>query len=231
MRLPLLPLTSLLLLSSSFSSTTALPSPPSPPQALQQRHHDLDAPRPALAPRAVVVVKEEEKGFVKRDHLPTLTIRHEHEGEGEGEGVEKRQIAEVRPRPGLPPRDFEPDNSGRGYAVDYRGRGPPSWAESDFHFFGRSVGWAPYRGWRPPSVRWVPPSQLVEVWVEVEWWVPPANWLAYWYSRWRPSWPVPRHWKWQPQRRPTATSCPPRRTVTVTETVTRTRTGRGPRRT
>ncbi|BGP18932.1 hypothetical protein JCM10213_005481 [Rhodosporidiobolus nylandii] len=107
----------------------------------------------------------------------------------------------VKIKSGTPAYDYQPDNSGFGYGVDYNGQGPPSWCPHDWQWFGRCIGWAPYTGWRPDP-RWSPPVFFIKIWVKVTWWTPPSDWRRYHYNRWQPSWyrwPIPFHWGWLPK--------------------------------
>ncbi|GAA6041272.1 hypothetical protein JCM8097_001308 [Rhodosporidiobolus ruineniae] len=104
------------------------------------------------------------------------------------------------PRQGRPSGDFRPDNSGRGYGVDYRGGSRPGSYPSGWQWYGRDIGWAPYRGWQPPR-RWQPPTVFIRIWINVFWWSPPSYWRDYYFSHWNYQWPVPVHWNWRPRNK------------------------------
>ncbi|GAA5868282.1 hypothetical protein JCM8547_002304 [Rhodosporidiobolus lusitaniae] len=181
----LLPLLPSLFLFSSLSLATAIPRNVVDVGAPAQL--DKRTPEPAPAPAPVV---EEEGGVL------------EERGRG-GDDVSVDVNVDVRVKKGRPSYDYRPDNSGYGYAVDYRGYGPPSWCGKGWQWYGREIGWAPYRGWRPPS-RWEPPVIFVRVWIKISWWSPPDYWRRYWYNRYHDDWyryGVPSHWGWRPRYR------------------------------
>ncbi|GAA5973284.1 hypothetical protein JCM11641_003051 [Rhodosporidiobolus odoratus] len=102
-------------------------------------------PTPAPLPEPVHLENEEGEALEKR------------QGQGDGSQVNSR------PKRGRPDRNYEPDDSGRGYSVDWRGHDSPGWGPNDWQYFGREIGWAPYRGWRP-SRRFRPPIFFARVW-------------------------------------------------------------------
>ncbi|BGP18879.1 hypothetical protein JCM10213_008285 [Rhodosporidiobolus nylandii] len=119
---------------------------------------------------------------------------------GNSTSVDVSVNVKVEVKSGTPAYDYEPDYSGYGYGVDYRGQGPPSWCPHDWQWYGRSIGWAPYAGWRPDP-RWSPPVVFIKIWVQVSWWTPPTDWCKYYRNRWPSSWyhyPIPSHWGWHP---------------------------------
>ncbi|GAA5871889.1 hypothetical protein JCM8547_003297 [Rhodosporidiobolus lusitaniae] len=125
-------------------------------------------------------------------------------GKGGGDDVEVNVDVDVDVdiKRGRPSYDWSPDDSGYGYGVDYRGYGPPSWCGKGWQWFGREIGWAPYKGWRPQP-HWEPPAIFVRVWVKVSWWSPPKPWCDYWHNRYHDDWyryGVPSHWGgWKPR--------------------------------
>ncbi|GAA6025520.1 hypothetical protein JCM10207_004101 [Rhodosporidiobolus poonsookiae] len=142
-----------------------------------------------------------------------LKKRDEVDQTGEVE-LEKRQDGNrgggggdfSRPRPGRPDRNYRADGSGRGYGVDFVGNRRPRRYPDGWQWFGRDIGWAPYRGWRPDR-RWRP-DIIIRIMIKVRWWSPPKDWKQYWYSRWECDWyryDIPRWWDWRP--RPRAQAC------------------------
>ncbi|GAA5973328.1 hypothetical protein JCM11641_003074 [Rhodosporidiobolus odoratus] len=139
----------------------------------------------------------------KREPAPAAFPEPVNVESGDGEALEERQgQGEVSsPRSGTPSRGFSPDSSGQGYGVDYRGQGRPSWCPRDWQYYGRDIGWAPYRGWQPPR-GWKPPVIFIRIWIKVTWWSPPGYWRNYWFNRWDRSWyryGIPVHWGWRPR--------------------------------
>ncbi|GAA5882439.1 hypothetical protein JCM8547_003543 [Rhodosporidiobolus lusitaniae] len=169
----LLPLLSSLALFSSFTLASARPRP----------RNVVDLAQPDLVKRT--------PGFDDGGYS--------HGGKG---GSEVDVSVDVNVKQGRPSYDYEPDDSGYGYGVDYRGYGPPSWCGKGWQWFGRDIGWAPYKGWRPEP-HWEPPTIFVRVWVKVSWWSPPKPWCDYWSSRYHHDWyryGVPSHWGgWKPR--------------------------------
>ncbi|GAA5898760.1 hypothetical protein JCM6882_003992 [Rhodosporidiobolus microsporus] len=215
MKLP----SSLLLLLSTTASLSLLPSlslasalPPAHANELEARS-PLPAPAPAPAPAPGPLALP----LPLPGNAPEGAQLEARQRPGGGGGGGGGRPGPVRPFPGTPARDFRPDGSGRGYAVDWRGQGAPTWAEVGWQWFGRELRWGPPRGWRVPSSRWEAPIEFVEKWSEFTWWAPSDPWKTFWRTRWPLEWytfPLPTD-NWGGFRpRPTYT-CPARVTVTV----------------
>ncbi|GAA6042836.1 hypothetical protein JCM8097_004452 [Rhodosporidiobolus ruineniae] len=110
----------------------------------------------------------------------------------------------VRVKSGRPSGDYRDDGSGFGYGVDWNGHGPPSWCPDGWQWYGRNIGWAPYRGWQPPH-NWQPSVIIIRIFNKISWWSPPAYARNYWYSHWDRDYyryGIPRHWNWRPRNYP-----------------------------
>ncbi|GAA6025522.1 hypothetical protein JCM10207_004103 [Rhodosporidiobolus poonsookiae] len=184
-----------LALCGTFALATAIPrdSLPVDDLALDKR---APAPKPEPVPEPLFKGVEEEAALDKRG---------EHDDKGGGGGGDDVRIKiNIRVRQGRPGRNYRPDGSGRGYGMDWRGHGRPNWCPDDWHYFGRDVGWAPYRGWRP-NRRWEPNDVVIKIIIRIRWWSPPNYWRQYWYSRWKCGWykyDIPDWWDWHPRRKP-----------------------------
>ncbi|KAI5477090.1 hypothetical protein MNV49_006889 [Pseudohyphozyma bogoriensis] len=62
-----------------------------------------------------------------------------------------------------------------GYKWDYKGNTCP-YAGLDWQWFGNGIGWAPPKGWTPPSNSWTPPSGWKPS--SCTWWAPPTTWTC-----------------------------------------------------
>ncbi|GAA5863950.1 hypothetical protein JCM8547_005291 [Rhodosporidiobolus lusitaniae] len=176
-------LLSSLALASTLSLATAIPHGLDDSTAL-----DLDKRAPEPLPLPL------DHGNAEGD---LLEKRFGDDGEDE-HYVVKRQDSAIQ---GTPSSSFEPDDSGRGYGVDSSGHRHPGGIPDGWRWYGRQIGWAPYRGWRPPP-RWEPPTVFIRIWIRVRWWSPPDYWRSYWHDRWHDDWyryGVPSHWGWRPK--------------------------------
>ncbi|GAA6042833.1 hypothetical protein JCM8097_004451 [Rhodosporidiobolus ruineniae] len=96
--------------------------------------------------------------------------------------------------PRIRPPLIEPPQacSGFGYGVDWNGHGPPSWCPDGWQWYGRDIGWAPYRGWQPPH-NWQPSVIIIRIFIKISWWCksrsssspsPPSYACNYWCNHW-----------------------------------------------
>ncbi|GAA5880499.1 hypothetical protein JCM8547_008345 [Rhodosporidiobolus lusitaniae] len=167
-----------LALLASFTLSTALPT------ALDALDLEKRAPEPLPAP-----VSAEEGAAL------------EERGKKGGDDVRVDINIKIKVKKGRPRYDWKHDGSGFGYGVDYRGRKKPRYYPDGWQYFGRDIGWAPYKGWRPRE-RWEPVEIFIRIMIRVDWWSPPDYWKKYWYSRYPRSYykyGFPSHWDWKPK--------------------------------
>ncbi|GAA5898879.1 hypothetical protein JCM6882_004021 [Rhodosporidiobolus microsporus] len=194
----LLPLLVSLALAGSASLATAIP------RDIDGSLFDKRAPEPAPAPVPAPEAVKVGGGSNALEARGKDDDRHDDRHDDRDDDVDVKIKINIRVRSGRPSFWYRPDGSGRGYGVDWRGRGRPDYVPDDWHYFGRQIGWAPYRGWRPRSPRWEPPDVFIKIWIEVKWWSPPDYWKRYYYDHWHRDWyryKVPHHWDWKPRPR------------------------------
>ncbi|GAA6021884.1 hypothetical protein JCM10207_004533 [Rhodosporidiobolus poonsookiae] len=102
---------------------------------------------------------------------------------------------------GFPHRNWKyDDDSGHGYSYDHDGNGPPDWCPDGWQYYGRDIGWAPYKGWQPPH-NWKPPVVFLKVIVKITWWSPPKDWCDYWQNKWEwYDYKIPSWWDFSPSK-------------------------------
>ncbi|GAA6021893.1 hypothetical protein JCM10207_004536 [Rhodosporidiobolus poonsookiae] len=92
------------------------------------------------------------------------------------------------------------DDSGHGYSYDHDGNGPPDWCPDGWQYYGRDIGWAPYKGWQPPH-KWKPPVVFLKVIVKITWWSPPKDWCDFWQNKWEwYDYKIPSWWDFSPRK-------------------------------